>query len=179
MKALKAYFLSLQLREKLLLAAFLVMGALIWLTVFSGKAGAFWRKESGRLATIKRQETVLQSREAVEQRAVAASATLKPGSSLNANELSAQVNQILMAAGIRNASSSIVQAKDAPNSKLALHSVRASASNVSWDSLKNFYESVERRRPYISIDELTVNLTSPQTALHSINVKISSIQVMQ
>ena len=178
MKALKAYFLSLHLREKLLLASLMVIGALIWLTVFSGKAGVFWRKESGRLAAIKRQETVLKSRDAVEQRAVAASATLKPGSSLNANELSSQVNQILMAAGIRNASSSIVPAKDAPNSKLALHFVRASATNVSWDSLKNFYEAVEKRRPYIAIDELTVNFT-PQTAMHSINVKVSSIEVTQ
>ncbi len=178
MKALKAYFLSLQLRGKLLLASLVVIGALIWLTVFSGKAGVFWRKESGRLATIKRQETVLKSRDAVEQRAVTASATLKPGSSLNANELSSQLNQILMGAGIRNASSSIVPAKDAPNSKLSLHSVRASASNVSWDSLRNFYEAVEKRRPYIAIDELTVNFT-PQTAMHSIAVKVSSIQVTQ
>ena len=178
MKALKAYFLSLQRRERILIAVLCLIGAAVVLSVFTKKAGVYWRKESTLLTSIKRNQTVIASRDAVEKRARDASAKLVPGESLSQVQLNSRVTTMANNAGIRGATSSGLPDSTAANANIALHSIRVSFTGATWTSLKDFYTELQKRRPYITIDEMTVNMTDQRMGLHSVQMKLSSIEVL-
>lgn len=178
MKALKAYFLSLQRRERILIAVLCLIGAVVGLSVFSRKAGVYWRKESTLLTRIKQNQTVIDSRDAVEKRARDASAKLVPGESLSQVQLNSRVTTMATNAGIRGATISPLPDSTASNSTIALHSIRMSFTGVAWTALKDFYTELQKRRPYITIEEMTVNMTDQRAGLHSVQMKLSSIEVL-
>jgi hypothetical protein len=178
MKALKAWFLSLHTREKLLLTGFVALVAVLWAGTFGGRMVEFWSKESATLARLRRQAAVLASRDAVEQRAREASAKLVPGESLSSQQLQAKVDQIARQAGIRNPSLNGVPADpSAGNSNLVIHTLNAQFSNVTWNALVASYTELLKLRPYIAIDQMTVNLTDQRTQLHNVQMRLSSIEV--
>ena len=179
MKALKAYFLSLQARERILVSALLVIGALVALTFFTKKATAFWRTESAKLTSIKRNDGVIASREAVDKRALAASAKLVPGQSLSQVQLQSTVNTLAQQATIRNPGISGLPDDVVTNSNLAIHAVRLTLTNVAWDNLKTFYVELQKRRPYITIDDMTVSMTDQRMGTHDVVMTLSSIEVKE
>jgi hypothetical protein len=177
MKALKAYFLSLQARERIMVTALLVLGAAVALSFFVKSAGAFWTRESTKLTRIRQNEAVLAKREAVEKRALAASSKLVPGESLNQVQLTSRVNTYAQQASIRNPGINGLPDEVVPNSNLAIHAVRFTANNVAWSNLRDFYLELQKRRPYITIDEMVVSVADQRTGMHTVNMKLSSIEV--
>lgn len=181
MKALKAYFLSLQTRERILVASLCVIAAVVVLSLFTKKATVFWRKESALMTRINGQNVVIASRDVVEKRARDASSKLVPGLSLSQVQLQSSVNQTARDAGIMGNSLQISNLPDTnvAGSNLALHSIRLSFSGVAWAPLGAFYTALEKRRPYITIEEMTVTVPDQRTGLHAVQMKLSSIEVKQ
>jgi hypothetical protein len=179
MKALKAYFLSLQARERILITVFLALGAAIALTFFTKRASAFWRVERAKLATIRQNDAVIAKRDAVDKRALAASSRLVPGESLTQLQLNSRVTTYATNAGIRNPAVNGVLDEVPANSNLAIHKVRLTASNVAWTNLRDFYVELQKRRPYISIDDMNVSVADQRTGMHSVTMTLSSIEVKQ
>jgi hypothetical protein len=179
MKALKAYFLSLQARERILITVFLVLGAAIALTFFSRRASVFWRAERAKLASIRQNDAVIAKREAVDKRALAASSKLVPGESLTQLQLSTRVNTYATSAGIRNPAVQGLPDDAVANANLGIHKVRLTASNVAWTNLRDFYVEIQKRRPYISIDDMNVSVADQRTGMHNVTMTLSSIEVKQ
>jgi hypothetical protein len=177
MKALKAYFLSLQTRERILVGSFCMIAALVALVFFTKKAGAFWTKESSLRARIKVQDGVIASREAVEKRARDASAKLVPGESLSQAQLNSRVNSIAQTAGVRNPGINGLPDEAVANANVAIHAVRVTLSNVAWTNLRDFYVELQKKRPYITIDDMSVTMGDQRTGLHNVVMKLSSIEV--
>jgi hypothetical protein len=179
MKALKAYFLSLQGRERVMISALCVLAAAVALTFFTKKAAAFWRAESVKLTRIKQNDGVIASRDAVDKRARDASAKLVPGQSLNQVQLISSVNQLASGASIRNPGINGLPDETIANSNLAIHSVRVTLNRVLWTNLRDFYLELQKRRPYITIDDMTVSMTDQRMGTHDVVMTLSSIEVKE
>ena len=121
----------------------------------------------------------LASRDAVDKRARDASAKLVPGQSLNQVQLISSVNQLASGASIRNPGINGLPDETIANSNLAIHSVRVTLNRVLWTNLRDFYLELQKRRPYITIDDMTVSMTDQRMGTHDVVMTLSSIEVKE
>lgn len=165
---MKAFFLSRLFREKVLLLALVGAGAIVWLSSVTGRLSA-WHKEH-RLASadLAQQQQWLDQRERIENEALAAVRNLDPARSFNAVRLSAELGNMTAAAGLgANSSSEVLPV--ASTEQFAVNSVRLRINRANWDALKAFYLELEKRAPYITIEQcvLTAERNSPTGDLNA------------
>lgn len=165
---MKAFFLSRLLREKILLLTLIAAGAIVWLSSVSGRLSR-WNQEHRLVsADLSQQQRWLDQRERIENEAIAAVRNLDPARSFNAVRLSAELGNMTAAAGLgANASSEVLPV--ASTEQFAVNSVRLRINRASWDALKAFYLELEKRAPYITIEQcaLTAERNSPTGDLNA------------
>jgi hypothetical protein len=177
MRAVKAWFLAIGLRERGLLTFFCFLVAVVVLVAFYRRGREAWTRDSDTLARLRQQQSVLDRRDAVEQRAREASTKLVPGESLSQVQLDARAVQYARQAGFA-ANTQPVNDANLAGSKLLIHAIRLSATNVAWKALSDFYTEILKRRPYIVIDEMTISLPNQRNDQHTVQMKLSSIEVL-
>jgi hypothetical protein len=174
-RSLRAFFLSRLLREKLLLLAFIGIGTLWWLSAFASRASAFSREQRSTTAALAEQQLWLNDRAKIEAAAESAAARLDPARTYSASRLSTEIRNLASQAGLR--SFNTVPQPSVPNVQFSFHTLTFTASNVDWDGLKKFYQAVQTKVPYIGIDQFTLTLGNNGT--HSINMRISSVEIVR
>ena len=93
-KAFKAFFLARQLREKLLLLAFVGAAVAVWFSSFAGRARLFWMQVQSTNSTIATQNAWLAKADSIEARTKAAAAKLDPLKTYNANSLLGVIDRL-------------------------------------------------------------------------------------
>ena len=178
MKALKAYFLSRLLREKLLLVGFIALAVAVWLSGFSGRVGDFWREQRVLRTTLGEQALWLGRRASIEEKAGVAIARLDSARTLSDTRLLGEVNAIANRQGLRMSSD---DARTQTTTQFAVHSLRLSLAEVSWSKLKLFYQELQKQSPYIGLDEFAVQAKPGSQAnnqdLLSASLRISSVEI--
>jgi hypothetical protein len=178
MKALKAFFLSRLMREKALMLAFVGIGAVIWLSSFAGRAGAFARGFRQTTDELAKQRDVLDSRQATEAAAKKAIAQFDPARTYNQSNLVAAVNQLATAADLKN--SPIEAFPDTATLQFVMHSVRFRAVVVSDElgfgylKLRKFYLEICKKSPYIGIEHCSIVVSGTNITAE---FKLSAVEI--
>lgn len=153
--ALRIYFLTRRLREKLLLLAFLLIGVLWWLSAFGGRAGAFWREQRSTSVTLAEQKLWLDRREVIQKGVLAAAAQLDSAKTLDRARLLDAINQAAHDANIRSGTRSSAATSE-PSNQFTVHSVDYQVTGADFVALQQFYLNLQKRAPYVGIERFTL-----------------------
>jgi hypothetical protein len=180
-KATKAFFLSRVLREKLLLLAFILLVAGVWLSSFGGRAASFWRDEKILKTTLATQKLSLDSRDAVAASAQHAIAQLDPARTLNDTRLLGEINAIANTIGLRSNSISTNEARTERTAQFAINTLHVQVNKASYATLVKFYLELQKRSPYIGLDEFSM-LSDPGSRgadVLNASLRVSSVEVIR
>jgi len=174
-RALRAFFLARFVREKLLLAGFAVLAAAIWLSNLAGRTRRFTREIHATTSALTEQALWLSNRAKIEASAQAAAGRLDAVRTLDATRLLAEVAAIAAEAGLKNTTSA--ESQDQSNGQFAVHTLRFNVTRADWDSIKTFYLALQKRSPYIGIEQFSLQADRANAALLNASIRISSVEI--
>jgi hypothetical protein len=170
----RAFFLNRALREKLLLVVFIGIAALWWASSFSGRAMAFWQAQRTIKVRLTDQALWIKNESAINETAKVTASRLDPTRTLNRNQLVTTVGQLASDAGLKGTSGSPVTTT---SDQFAVHSLEFIIRNVEWEPLSKFYEALQRKSPYISLERFTLIAAPNNAAQLTLNLKVTSVEM--
>ena len=174
-RSARAFFLSRALREKLLLVAFVGIATVWWASSFSGRATAFWQAQRSIMLRLTEQATWIRNEKTIEETAKKTASRLDPTKTLNGNQLVTTVSQLAQDAGLKGmqtAGSTVTTT----SGQFAVHSQEFVIRNVEWETLTKFYEALQRRSPYISLERFIL-VAGNNAAQLTLNLKVTSVEI--
>jgi hypothetical protein len=174
-RTLRAFYLARFFREKMLLAGFAVLAAAIWLSSIAGRTNRFVREVRVTTSSLNEQALWISNKAKIEAQAQAAAAQLDAARTLDATRLLAEVAAIADEAGIKNPTSG--ESQDQSNGQFSVHTLRINVQRADWDSIKNFYVGLQKRSPYIGIEQFSLQVDRANPALLSASLRISSVEI--
>jgi hypothetical protein len=176
MRALKAFFLSRHLREKLMLVLFVALGAAIWLSSFSSRAGRAWRAHRTVATELAEQKQWLGNRGVIEAAALQAVKNLDPARTLDDTSL---VRDLSALARENNLKFSNDTPQTERSGQFAVHTVQINLPRADWEALKRFYLALARRSPYLGIEQFS--LAADRAAPNQLNasLRVSSVEIIR
>ncbi len=178
-RSFRAFFLSRALREKLLLAAFIGIGVAWWGSAFTTRLGNFWREKRTTTARLAEQTQWIKNKTVIEEAARKTAALLDPAKTLNSNQLVTKVAQLASEAGLKNATTNSGVQPTTRSGQFAIHSAEYTIRNADWETLKTFYEALQRQSPYIAVERFTLNSSQNNDAQLTLVLKVVSFEIVQ
>jgi hypothetical protein len=172
---LRAFFLARFFREKLLLAGFAVLAAGVWMESLAKRTTRFVREVHVTTSNLDEQALWLSNRGKIEASAQAAASQLDAVRTLDATRLLAEVGAIATESGLKNTASG--ESQDESNGQFSVHTLRFSVTRADWDSIKTFYLALQKRSPYIGIEQFTLQADRANAALLNASLRISSVEI--
>lgn len=176
MRALRHFFLTRALREKLLLVAFIGIGALWWLSAFSTRAGGFWRDQHRTTLRLKEQAQWIKNGPRIEETAQKTAQRLDPAKTLNGNQLVTTVAQLASDAGLKNTVSGTPTTER--SGQFAVHTAEFNINQAEWEPLKSFYEALQQRTPYIAVERFMLSSAPNAPARLTLSLKVVSVEIV-
>ncbi len=176
MRALRHFFLTRALREKLLLVAFIAIGALWWLSAIGTRAGNFWREQHRTSLRLKEQEQWIKNRTRIEETAQKTAQRLDPTKTLNGNQLVTTVAQLASDAGLKNTVSGTPTTER--SGQFAVHTAEYNINQAEWEPLKAFYEALQQRTPYIAVERFMLSSAPNAPARLTLSLKVVSVEIV-
>ena len=174
-RTLRIYFLTRQLREKVLLLGFIVIGTVWWLSAFGGRAGKFWREQRATTATLKEQKMWLDNRVSIEAAAQKAASRLDPAQTLDRTRLASAVSQAASEAGLKNTTSNPLPSQG--NGQFTVHSVDFQVNNADYQSLLQFYLNLHKRAPYIGVEKFILSSNANDESKLRLTLTVSAVEI--
>jgi hypothetical protein len=175
---MKGYFLTRALREKILLVVLVVGAAAMWLSSAGERAGRLWRQVQATSTDLRVQEMVLGQREEIEARSHAAVERLDPARTFDPVRLQSEVNTIANLAGL-GAKTNISGAPTDSAGQIAVHSVQVTVNNADYPSLVKFYTELQKRSPYLGIEQFDLLASPPGSANLRQSLRVSSVEIVR
>ncbi|PTX91645.1 hypothetical protein [Opitutus sp. ER46] len=173
-RSLRAFFLSRELREKLMLIVLLGVAVAMWATAYASRAGRFMRQVNTTTATLKTQDSWLNRRVEIEAATKAATAQMDPAKTLDATALSVLVNQLANDSGVRpNASSPTTTSIG----QFSMHKQQLVFNNLEWRAFTSFYLKLQERAPYVTITSLSLKGMGGNSALIGGSLEVASFEM--
>jgi hypothetical protein len=173
MKAFKAFFLSRLLTEKILLAGFLLILAVLGFSHVLRDLRRFWFDFRSTTMILTAQRTSLDGRAETEAKVKRALSQLDPSHTLDSARLQGDLNTL--ATGLSD--TTIDALPDEPADQFIKHSVRFSVRKVDWSTLQQFYVALSKRAPYISIEECSILADKTNPTQLNATMLISSVEI--
>jgi hypothetical protein len=161
---MKAFFLSRLLREKVLLVALVLTAAVIWLSGAGERAGKLSKDISNTSTDLKAQELVLSQKDDIEARSRASVARLDPARTFDPVRLQSEINTIANQVGL-GAKTNINGQPSELSNQFAIHSVNVVTNNADYLALTKFYVELQKRSPYIGIEQFNMVSSSPGSSV--------------
>lgn len=175
LRAFRHFFLTRALREKLLLMAFIGIGALWWFSAFGQRAGTFWREQRATTARLAVQQQWIKNRTAIEQSARQIAERLDPARTLNGNQLVTTVDQLAKEAGLRNGVGGTPTTEK--SGQFTVHTTEYTIAQIAWEPLRGFYEALQKRSPYISVERFSLMAAANNPANLTLQLKVVSVEI--
>jgi hypothetical protein len=172
----RAFFLSRALREKLLMVVFIAIGALWWGSSYSARAATFWREQRTTTLRLKEHAEWIKNRTVIEETAAKTASRLEATKTLNGNQLVTTVGQLASDAGVKNIQTS-GSTVTTTSGQFAVHSQEFTIRNVEWDTLSKFYEALQRKSPYISLERFNLISVPNNAAQLTLTLKVTSVEI--
>jgi hypothetical protein len=180
-RTLRALFLRCQLREKLLLLAFLAIVLVVWLSNFGKRAGTFWREQRRTTSDLADQAQWIANSAAIEVSAQKAAARLDAAKTLDGVRLVEAMQKLAADAGLRNTATGALS-NPPGNGQFSIHSLDFTVRLLdpdpqkNWDALNKFYAALQQRSPYIGIETFTLRPEANRAQLSFI-LRVSSVEI--
>lgn len=172
---MKNFFLTRQLREKLLLLGFVAVAAFIWLDDVSGRVAVVWREWRRTEVDADVQKRWLAQAKPVDERQRTAIANLDPKKSYDGVRLQSEISTMARGAGLNSAE--VSPPKTTRSNQLAVHAVVVTLRNVELAGLVAFYRELGRRHPYIGIDKARLDAGRTNPNLVTAVFDLSAVEV--
>ncbi|HVU22770.1 MAG TPA: hypothetical protein VHE13_01515 [Opitutus sp.] len=176
MRAFRAFFLSRLLREKVMLLAFVALGVAMWLTNFARRADTAWHSVRTLRSELAEQKEWLANRAAIEAGAEQAVKDLDPARTLDDTRLVSELSAMARDANLKFVN-------DTPQTdrseQFAIHTVQITLSRADWEALKRFYLALERRSPYIGLEQLTLAADRAHPDQINAALRVSSVEIVR
>ncbi len=172
---MKAFFLSRLLREKILLVAFMLLGAAIWLSGVGERVGAQVRALPMTSTDLDVQQRWLLQRERIEKEAKLAIEHLDPSRSFDSVRLQGELNTLARAAGLANYD--VSDSRTVRSSQFAVHSVQFSARNADIGALIKFYQALGQRAPYLGLEQFALASNRANPAQLTASWRVTSVEI--
>jgi hypothetical protein len=176
-RAVRHFFLTRALREKLLLLAFLALGALWWFSAYGKRAALFWREQRSTSARLADQAQWIKNKPSIEEAARQTAQRLDPARTLNGNQLVTTLVQLATEAGLKNTVSGTPTSEK--SGQFTIHTAEYNINQAEWEQLKPFYEALQKRTPYISVVRFILQAAPNAPAKLSLNLKVVSFEIAQ
>jgi hypothetical protein len=173
MKALKAFFLSRLLTEKILLTGFLLILALWGGSHVLRDVGRFFGDFRNTSMILTAQKNSLDGRAGTEAKVKQALSQLDPSHTLDSARLQGDLNTL--ATGLPD--TTIDARPDEPADLFIKHSVQFSVRKVDWSTLQQFYVALSKRAPYITIEECSIAADRANPTELNATMLISSVEI--
>ncbi|RRJ95552.1 general secretion pathway protein GspM [Opitutaceae bacterium TAV4] len=173
---MKSYFFSRNLREKLLVLAFVVVVMAIWLSGSTKRLQTnyrAWRVAGTDLAT---QQVLLDNRAVIEAAATTAVDNLDADSTYDATKLVAEVMALAGNAGLQVSSDSPTTQR---TSQFAFHSVRVSSRRAEMPAVIRFYAELAGRAPYLALEQLTIQQDRGAAGMVNVTFQVASVELVR
>jgi hypothetical protein len=173
---MKAFFLSRLFREKLILLAFILLAAAMWLSSALTRARAFAQEVSATSTELWDQKRWLARRAEVEASAKSAVQQLDPSRTYDSVRLQAELVAIAQSVGLSK-DYSVDDAQVSPGTQFSLNSVRFVIRNAEWQALERFYKELSKRSPYIGIEEFSVYSNKANPSQLNAALRVTSVEI--
>jgi type II secretory pathway component PulK len=170
---MKAFFLSRLLREKILLVVLVVAAAAMWLSGAGKRAGKIWRETRSTSIDLQEQEVTLAQKESIEARSSASFERLDRARTFDRVRLQSEINNIAVEVGL-GSKTNINGLPTEPASQFSVHSVNVSINNADYTSLTKFYTALQKRSPYIGIEQFDIMANTGGSSVLRQNLRVSS-----
>lgn len=178
MKAIKAYFITRLLREKILLMAFALILVGVWGSSFMTRGGVALRDVRAVSTDLSDQNLWLARKQNIENAARQAIGRLEPGRTLDSTKLLAEVNKIATETGLTsNTTVEDTKSEQEPSGQFTVHSLRFTVRKADYGTLVKFYSELQKRTPYIGLEQFTIQADRTNPAQLSAVLKLTSVEV--
>lgn len=177
MRTLRVIFLGLQLREKLLLVAFVVLIVAVWGSNFNRRAWQFKRTVAATTIDLGIQQRWLDNQATIEAGVKKTAARLDPVRTLDATSLLATISSLANEAGLSVRSSG--ESRDETNGQFNVHTREFTIDKAEYGALIKFYLSLQARSPYIGIERFTQQPDRVNPALSTVQLLVSAPEVVR
>ena len=180
-RTLRALFLGYRLREKLLVVVFLAIAVLLWFSGFSRRTGQFWRDQHRTTVDLADQAQWIAHSAAIDAAAQKAASRLDASRTLDGTRLLEAVQKIAADAGLRNTGSGGIS-NPPGNGQFAVHTLDYTVrltdpdGQKNWNALQSFYKALQKRSPYIGIEQFTLRPEANRAQL-ALVLKVSSVEI--
>ena len=173
MKALKAFFLSRLLTEKILLTGFLLIIAVLGFSHVLRDVSRFWVDFRNTTMILTAQRISLDGRAETEAKVKRALSQLDPSHTLDSARLQGDLNTL--ATGLPG--TTIDARPDETGVEFIKHSVQFSVRKVEWSALQQFYVALSKRVPYINIEQCSISADRANPTQLNATMLISSVEI--
>lgn len=174
-RTLRAFFLTRALREKVLLAGFILLGVLMWFSSFNTRLSLFLRQEHSTTRALADQKQWLDGRKGIEAEAQKAASSFVPANTLDSIRLLSVVQSLSAEAGLGNTQNR--GNTDTSSGQFSIHTLDYSINNAEWPKLMNFYLGLSKRSPYIAIEGFSAQRIANNPSQLNIALRISSVEM--
>ncbi len=175
---MKAFFLSRLLREKVLLTALMALGAIVWLTGVARRGRGLWLEWRGTSTLLATQQQWLDNRAQIEAAAAKAVGHLDPARTFSSTRLLGELSTIADQVGVRSNTSSEILGTERTN-QFAVNTVQFAIRNTGLASLLNFYQELDKRAPYIGVEQFSLTVVPGNPSLLNAMLRVSSVEIMR
>jgi hypothetical protein len=172
----KAWFLGRLAREKVLLAAFVLLGALIWLSSALERLGE--TREAARVVNseLETQALWLSNRPAIEEAAAAAVRNLDASRTLDSTFLVAEVQAMAGRAGLQVV---VEPPRTQRSPQFAVHTVLVRSQRASLPNLLRFYQELAAKAPYVGLEQVTLRIDRASAGAVNADLQVTSVELLR
>ncbi|HVW21803.1 MAG TPA: hypothetical protein VHC86_11360 [Opitutaceae bacterium] len=173
-RALRAFFLSRSLREEVLVVAFALLIFGWWFSGFEGRAARFLHDSHQTGSELDSQAQWLANRSKIMADSQEAASRFDASRTLNTTALLTEASNLASEAGLANPRGE--PDPDQSNGQFSVHSLRFDIQRADWTSLQNFMLSLEKRHPYIGVEQFNLNVDKASKT-HNVSLVLSSFEI--
>jgi hypothetical protein len=173
---MKTFFFSRHIREKILLTILLAMVGIVWLGRVARSTRVFWLEWRANAALLATQQQWLENRASIETQAAKAVAHLDPARTFSSPRLLGELSTIADQVGVRNNTSSEIVGTELAN-QFSVNTVQAAVRNADLQALLSFYGELEKRAPYIGLEEFSLTVNPSNPSLLNAVMRVSSVEI--
>lgn len=172
---LKPWFIGRLLREKVLVLAFVLLGALIWLSSASTHLSDNLRGFRSAESSLAEQALWLGNREAIEKAAKDAAANLDASKTYNATYLVAEIMGMAKRAGLA-VNTEPPRTQRSP--QFAIHTMQVTTRRAELAAVLRFYQELAAKAPYLGLEQVSVQGDRSAPGMVNVTLQVASVELL-
>ena len=173
---MKHWFNRGRRREQLLVTAFVLMGALVWLLSAAGRLRGQWESWHSTRTDIATQQLWLDRHKEIEAAAGDAVRNLDPARTYDATRLVSTVTSLATGASLTPSIDSPVTQR---TPQFNYHTIKVTFRRATLGSLLSFYDELSKQSPYLSLEQIAMQTERTAPGMLNVTLQISATQIVK